>query len=56
MNLGFKEIRAEDAKEMVPFYSLRKNRPVTVFFWKALSGGIFIRCAMQSGKEKPFSG
>ena len=26
MNLEFKEIRAEDAKEMVPFYSLRKNK------------------------------
>ena len=52
MNLDFKEIHAEDAKEMVPFYSLRKNKTCDSVFLESFIWRDFykVRYAIWEGK------
>ncbi len=56
MNLEFKEITVEDSPVMLPDYNNVKTTPVTVFFWKVLSGRNSIMSVMPYGKRKPCSG
>ncbi len=52
MNLEFKEIHAEDAKEMLPFYSLRKNKTCDSVFLESFIWRDFykVRYAIWEGK------